>query len=212
MHWMKIEDMEPVSEDFKIQLKSKSKAAAWFVSNCYTRSKREDFANELQVELKKHNLELDIYGRCGNLKCSRDTEEACDEMIREKYYFYLSFENSFGEDYVTEKLLHALEFDAVPVVYGGANYTRFMPEGIYLNARELGAAALAEKMAYLIKTPDRYIDMFKWKNHYTYFRKFRRVDTDEYCLFCTILNQEDKVKSISVYENFRKWWDPPNRC
>nr|XP_037877562.1 alpha-(1,3)-fucosyltransferase C-like [Bombyx mori] len=67
-------------------------------------------------------------------------------MIREKYYFYLSFENSFGEDYVTEKLLHALEFDAVPVVYGGANYTRFMPEGIYLNARELGAAALAEKM------------------------------------------------------------------
>ncbi|XP_028027141.1 alpha-(1,3)-fucosyltransferase C-like [Bombyx mandarina] len=212
MHWMKIEDMEPVSEDFKIQLKSKSKAAAWFVSNCYTRSRREDFANELQVELKKYNLELDIYGRCGNLKCSRDTEEACDEMIREKYYFYLSFENSFGEDYVTEKLLHALEFDAVPVVYGGANYTRFMPEGIYLNARELGAAALAEKMAYLIKTPDRYIDMFKWKNHYTYFRKFRRVDTDEYCLFCTILNQEDKVKSISVYENFRKWWDPPNRC
>lgn len=124
MHWMKLEDMDPVSEDLKQQLKSKTKAAAWFVSNCNTKSKREKVATNLKDELKKFNMSLDIFGTCGPLKCSRDIEDDCDKLIKSDYYFYLSFENSFSEDYVTEKLLRALNNDAVPVVYGGADYTR----------------------------------------------------------------------------------------
>lgn len=42
-------------------------------------------------------------------------------MAHVDYYFYFSIENSFSEDYVTEKLLHALKHYAIPVVYGGAN-------------------------------------------------------------------------------------------
>lgn len=124
MHWMKLEDMDPVSGEFKEQLKSKTTAAAWFVSNCYSRSRREQFVHDLQEELRKYNQTVDIYGKCGPLKCSRDNERECDQMIKEKYYFYLSFENSYSEDYVTEKLLHALQYNAIPIVYGAANYTR----------------------------------------------------------------------------------------
>lgn len=124
MQWIKIEDMDPVTDEFKNKLKTKSKAAAWFVSNCYTRSNRGQYVRNLQAELKQYDLEVDIYGRCGTLQCSRDNEDACHNLIKEKYYFYLSFENSFDEDYVTEKLLHALNYNAIPIVYGGANYTR----------------------------------------------------------------------------------------
>ncbi|CAH2234995.1 jg18993 [Pararge aegeria aegeria] len=192
MQWLRREEMDPVSDELKNKLKKKSKAAAWFVSNCYSRSGREKYVKELQAMLKKYNLEVDIYGHCGPLKCSRDKQDDCNVMLSNNYYFYLSFENSFAEDYVTEKLLYPLQHDAVPIVFGGANYTRFMPDGIYLNARELGSEKLAEKMNELILNPDLYAEYFRWKKHYSYYRRFESLETDDYCSFCTILNNEEK--------------------
>ncbi|XP_021191462.3 alpha-(1,3)-fucosyltransferase C [Helicoverpa armigera] len=212
MHWMKLQDMDPVSDDFKEQLKTKTKAAAWFVSNCNSKSRREAVARDLKKELQSYKMDLDMYGSCGNLKCSRDKEDECNTLIKTTYYFYLSFENSFSEDYVTEKLLRALNNDAVPIVYGAANYTRFMPDGIYLNARELSVKELAAKMHELMNDPEKYSEYFKWKNHYSYHRKDASVDTDPYCLFCTHLNNEEMVKKTTIYENFRQWWNPPGRC
>lgn len=76
----------------------------------------------------------------------------------------------------------------------------------------MGAEDLAAKMNELIKNPDEYAEYFRWKNHYSYHRKMDSVYTDEYCLFCSILNDKQKVKEQTVYRNFREWWDPPNRC
>ncbi|CAH0701099.1 unnamed protein product [Spodoptera exigua] len=212
MHWLKLEDMEPISEDFKRRLKTKTKAAAWFVSNCYSKSRRTAVAKQLDEELKKYNYSVDIYGSCGTLSCSRDNDESCNDLIKNDYYFYLSFENSFSEDYATEKLWRALNYDAVPIVYGGANYTRFMPDGIYLDARKLSIQELAAKMNELINDPDKYAEYFKWKNYYSYHRQHESVDTEPYCLFCTHLNNEEMVKKTTIYEDFKRWWTPPGRC
>ncbi|XP_050346009.1 alpha-(1,3)-fucosyltransferase C-like [Nymphalis io] len=212
MQWMKLEHMDPVSEDLKIILRNKTKAAAWFISNCYSRSGREIFVQRLQKRLAKYDLEIDIYGECGSMECPRDKDDECNKLIEKDYYFYLSFENSFAEDYVTEKLLHPLKNNAVPIVYGGANYTRFMPDGIYLNARELGPEKLALKMYELIKDPESYASFFRWKNHYSYYGRHESIETNDYCRFCSMLNEEDLVTATSVYENFRSWWDPPHRC
>ncbi|XP_047995513.1 alpha-(1,3)-fucosyltransferase C-like [Leguminivora glycinivorella] len=210
MHWMKLEDMDPVSEELVVQLRNKTKVAAWFVSHCGTKNRREKFAEKLQQELKPYNLTIDVYGRCGPLSC-KGTEE-CFQLIKTDYYFYLSFENSFSKDYVTEKLLHALRYNAIPIVYGGANYTRFMPDGIYLNARELGAKELAKKMKYLIDHPEEYKEFFRWTNHYTYYRTTENVETDDYCSHCAVLNNEEMVKKTSIYKNFKKWWNDPEHC
>lgn len=126
MHWMKTADMDPVSNELMTILKGKSKAAAWFVSNCRTYSKRENFAGVLQVELMKYGLKIDIYGKCGLLHCDRDAEDSCDKLVEKDYYFYLALENAISEDYVTEKVLHGLQHSAIPIVYGGANYTRLV--------------------------------------------------------------------------------------
>lgn len=126
MHWTNINDMKPTSKYVIRKLRNKRYAAAWFVSNCETHSKREELAENLKHELRKHGLQLDTYGSCGEMNCPRDGwEQECHAAIESDYYFYLAFENSFNEDYVTEKLLTALEHYAVPVVLGGANYTRF---------------------------------------------------------------------------------------
>lgn len=127
MHWMNISEMKPTSKYIKRKLRKKRKAAAWFVSNCDTMSDRLRFAQSLQHELEKYSQVLDIYGECGKLKCPTDGYyDGCYALIESDYYFYLAFENSFSEDYVTEKLLTALEHFAVPIVYGGANYTRYL--------------------------------------------------------------------------------------
>lgn len=127
MHWMDTDEMAPTSEYTINILRKKSIAAAWFVSNCKAKNKRLEFANKLNRELNKYGERLDIYGRCGYLDCTEDDpEKSCYDMITRDYFFYLAFENSFSEDYVTEKLLIPLKYFAVPIVYGGANYTRYV--------------------------------------------------------------------------------------
>ncbi|KAF9788998.1 hypothetical protein SFRURICE_008669, partial [Spodoptera frugiperda] len=214
MHWLKPEEMEPIDKKLKNVIKNKKYAVAWFVSNCNARNKRSDIALLLQGELKKHNLDLHIYGPCvwgSGMNCSYDDELHCLRLLRNKYYFYLSFENSLSDDYVTEKLLHPLRFHTVPIVYGGANYTRFVPDGAYLNVRTLGIKTLVEKIVAAIRDPNIYHDYFKWANHYSYHHPVESPETDPYCVLCKALNDDHLVKTTSMYEKFTKWWNA-NTC
>lgn len=124
MRWMDKDDMNDIKESDKDRLQSKTIAAAWFVTNCGATNSRLAYANGLRIALSKYNLSLHIYGHCGERICSKDHIDECFQLIESDYYFYLSFENSFSEDYVTEKVLIALEHYAVPIVYGGADYSR----------------------------------------------------------------------------------------
>lgn len=116
--------MRPAKESVKDKLKNKTTAAAWFVTNCYGYNKRLGYAHAISNALVKYNLTVDIYGRCGDKVCLKDHISHCLGLVEKSYYFYFAFENSNCEDYVTEKLMIPLEHYAVPVVVGGANYTR----------------------------------------------------------------------------------------
>lgn len=84
---------------------NKTKMVAWFVSNCYTSNNRLQYGKELQ----KH-IEVDIYGDCGTLHCSRYESEKCYQMLERDYMFYLAFENANCQDYITEKFFNALRY------------------------------------------------------------------------------------------------------
>ena len=53
-------------------------------------------------EMKKY-IDIDIYGRYGDkhMPCQKPFPDECMEM--DDYKFFLAFENSFCQDYVTEK-------------------------------------------------------------------------------------------------------------
>lgn len=116
--------MLPTPVEVVSKLNKKTKAAAWFVSNCNAESGRQHVANNIGKELKKLNLTLDIFGWCGKQSCPKDRLDDCLDLLETDYYFYFSFENSFSEDYVTEKILYPLQHYSVPIVFGGANYSR----------------------------------------------------------------------------------------
>lgn len=126
VHWMDVKEMNSTSQSIINRLQTKKTAAAWFVTNCGASSERLNYVYNLREALTSYNLEIDIYGGCGYLWCGRDNPDNCLSKIETDYYFYLSFENSFCEDYVTEKLLTALNHYAVPIVLAAGNYTRYI--------------------------------------------------------------------------------------
>ncbi|XP_045513998.1 alpha-(1,3)-fucosyltransferase C-like [Pieris brassicae] len=200
MVWPK---MTPVSDGLKSKLKKKTKAVAWFVSHCSTKSGREHYVSRLNNELEAFGLSVDIYGSCGSLTCPRTNEKSCFKMIKDDYHFYLSFENSFSEDYVTEKMLTALNNYAVPIVFGAAVYKRFLPDGSYIDARALGPTALASEINSIIENKTKFYDFFRWRNHLVY----KGTDGPDVCNLCEILNDEEKVQQVSVWKDFRVWWN-----
>lgn len=106
-------------DETKDFLADKSGFAAAIVSNCGAGSKRIELLRELQSYIK-----LDIYGGCGHFKCPKGKK--CRQYIASKYKFFFSFENSVCKDYLSEKFFYTLEYDIVPVVYSGADYSFYV--------------------------------------------------------------------------------------
>lgn len=78
--------------------KGKTKMAAWFVSNCNSKSSRNEFVRELQKY-----IDVDVYGKCGTMQCSTTIDGQCRDMAAKNYKFFMSLENSLCPDYITEK-------------------------------------------------------------------------------------------------------------
>ena len=160
-------------------VKGKTKMVAWFVSNCkLVASKRM----ELTQVLKKY-VEVDVYGRCGHLQCAKG-DSKCNDMLETDYKFYLSFENSLCKDYMTEKVFNAMQKTIVPVIYNGAEVTKFLPPKSYINVEDFATVKdLADYLKFLSDNPQEYIKYFWWKEHY-YISQWHYS-----CSFCQALNK-----------------------
>ncbi|XP_025833206.1 alpha-(1,3)-fucosyltransferase C-like isoform X2 [Agrilus planipennis] len=115
------------------QLKSKKSLIAWFVSHCKASSKRAELVKSIM-----QYTPVDIYGHCGTLNCSRKNGH-CYTLLENNYKFYLSFENSYCKDYVTEKFFNIHNISVVPVVYGRANYKEIAPPHSFINIEDFSS-------------------------------------------------------------------------
>ncbi|KAJ8681957.1 hypothetical protein QAD02_017749 [Eretmocerus hayati] len=180
-------------------VKKKSRVAAWYVSNCNTKSKREKFVTELEKYMP-----VNKFGRCFEwlASCPRNRDCFHDE-IEPNYFFYLAFENSLCEDYVTEKFFNTLKYYVVPVVYGGANYTKIAPPKSFIDAKDFKSPQhLALYLQKLTKNFTDYAEYFKWKGHYQIVSPEKRI----ICDLCKLAN-DNKKKTY----NISKWYSS-SRC
>ena len=188
-------------------LKDKNMTIAWFVSNCDTPSHRMDY-----VKVLKKHIQVDIYGKCGHLKCSRSQENECWNKVDKHYHFYLAFENSICKDYVTEKFFNAMNHNVVPIVLGGANYQDLAPKNSYIDAYNdyKNPVLLAKYLKNLIDDKAAYAQYFWWKPYYSVGETDPKSIAKYQCKVCEQLNS-DRF-GISIYEDLTDWWIRKSRC
>lgn len=150
-------ELQLLDQPQPLSIPLKTKLVAWVVSNWKEDSRRVKFYHEL----KKH-ITVDVYGQW-HLPLPRDKLL----VTVSQYKFYLAFENSQHEDYITEKLwLNALSSGTVPVVLGPPreSYERFVPPDSFIHVDDFASAAdLAQYLQELSNDAERYQRYFQWR-------------------------------------------------
>ncbi|XP_062539992.1 alpha-(1,3)-fucosyltransferase C [Armigeres subalbatus] len=174
----------------------KSKMGVQFVSHCDTFSKRDDLVREMQ-----RSMEVDVYGKCGTMECPRGSPR-CSEMLSTDYRFYFAFENSLCRDYITEKMYGVMADSwIVPVVFGGADYSRFAPPFSYIDVQQFGSVTdLVDYLVYLAQNPKEYVKYFWWKEHY------RITGSQPFCDLCRKLHDIGTREKVQIYKDIKAWW------
>lgn len=186
--------------------RGKTKLVAWFVSNCETESKREKY-----VENLKKYIQVDVYGKCGEYFCWAGEQEECYDMLEKDYKFYLSFENAFCRDYVTEKFFQLANRRIVPIVYGAGNYCSIAPNHSFIDATKMGAKKLAELLKTLDADDRLYNEYFQWKSNFKVTADRRSIANKAFCQLCQLLHSQP-ANNWQVYQNFDGWWNRENHC
>ncbi|XP_067670446.1 glycoprotein 3-alpha-L-fucosyltransferase A-like [Haliotis asinina] len=181
-------------------LRRKSRSIAWFVSNCDTPSKREVYVKELQKYIG-----VDIYGACRNSKsfdCPKERFVHCLGLLNTTYRFYLSFENSLCKDYITEKFYNTFMTSAIPIVRGGADYARLLPEGTFINTASFDSPkSLAKYIKYLERNETAMGYFLAKKHKYEYIDTYR-TEFDWKCQLCAKLHGNIARK---YYADMKQW-------
>ncbi|KAH9498649.1 hypothetical protein Btru_007142 [Bulinus truncatus] len=180
-------------KDYDVLYDNKTNHTAWFVSHCTTWGRREVY-----VERMKKLMDVDIFGGCSDRRCGvihyrRSDSTLCLPMLTRHYKFYLSFENSFCKDYLTEKFFKLFQdVDIIPVVRGGFDYKKYLPSGIFVNAADFkGPEELAQYLNRLAANKTEYVRMLKRKN-----RWFERWSTSFVCSVCEALHTTENKTLI----------------
>lgn len=189
----------------------KTKLVAWFVSHCFTQSRREAYIEQL-----RQHVTVDVYGNCYNetLKCAQNStthlsDDSCYEMLERDYKFYLAFENSLCKDYVTEKFFKILQRRIVPVVLGEADYSQIAPPRSFIDARRYSPEGLASYLKRVAANDTLYNNFFQWKNHYVVSTRYPDIAERTLCRLCERLHTD---RSHVVYNDLRSQWSTKTDC
>jgi alpha-1,3-fucosyltransferase len=190
----------------KNYLNGKNKFIAALVSNCNDKSLRQQYLNDL-----KRFIPVSIYGKCGE-PCEHADYNLCKKHISRTHKFYFAFENAVCRDYVTEKFFDILKFDVVPVVFGGADYERYVPKTGFINALDFESPqALASHLLAVASNKTWYNSFFEWKQ-YVQFNP-DNVNNGIFCELCIKLNlgvfRQAQSQPISDLDAF---WSPESDC
>ena len=164
---------------------------------------------EKYVKQMKKLVNVDIYGKCGKLKCSRTNQTECYLNLEQDYKFYLSFENSLCVDYVTEKFFNVLKYQVLPVTYSGADYTEIAPPHSYINT--LDFKSVTDLSKYLLKVDgddELYASYFWWKDFYEV-RNRQKDLSQSFCELCRALHSQQPDK---IYSDLTRWWVTQSKC
>ncbi|XP_066258422.1 glycoprotein 3-alpha-L-fucosyltransferase A-like isoform X2 [Euwallacea similis] len=193
------------------EVKRRDVLVAILGSNCGGINHRWDYVRELQKY-----IDVDIYGRCGEKlrqKCPGHFGNDCNAISN--YLFYLAFENSNCNEYITEKLWwNAFHKNSIPIVMGSSpqTYKILLPPGSYINIDAFAKPkTLADYLLSLNKT-ESFKEYYRWKSHFDVLNEhgYFQSKSYHYCRVCQALNYNSK--KTKVYEDLEKFWSIRRDC
>ena len=99
--------------------------------------------------------------------------------------------------------------NVVPIVMGGANYTKLAVPGSYINVMDFKTVKqLAEYLQYLDKNNTAYNEYFTWRLQYKVFRDTLDLSL---CQVCKWYDSQYPLPS-KVYDDLRGHWVGKGRC
>ena len=182
-------------------VRRKTKMIAWFVSNCHTHSKREDYV----TRLSKY-VQVDIFGKCGNQTC----DSSCmQRSLSSDYLFFIAFENSVCKDYITEKMWRLKEL-SVPIVFRHKEAEAVAPKQSFIAADSFATPReLATFLQRLAANRTEYLKYFKWRKLH-WIPSATATQHDAFCRLCKELNSP--VKRKMQFVDMISWWSGEGRC
>ena len=156
--------------------------ALWIVSNCHPTSSRDKLVQQMIG-----HMPIKIEGTCArnfrqrsprNVTIDNQQSHAALRAVAQQYLFYLAFENSLCDSYITEKAWHwGLEMGAIPVVYGGKSaddYSRALPPNSFIDASTFGNASELVAHLHRIATDESLFATYHaWRTDYELMLDFR---------------------------------------
>jgi hypothetical protein len=162
--------------------------AVAFISNCGSTSGKAEKPGTLRKLFFRSMLELapdriHNMGRCLpspfavnvtrdvrlQLAYNSEAEKFAKKVaFMSKYKFVLALENAVEEDYVTEKIMHAVIAGAVPVYYGAPQAHDFVPGGrrSFISAMDfVSPRALLDYLLLLDANATLYAEYHEWRQH-----------------------------------------------
>ncbi|EYB93249.1 hypothetical protein Y032_0184g975 [Ancylostoma ceylanicum] len=189
-------------------VRRKKRGSLIFVSNCHTSSKREDIIRKLG-----RFTEVTVRGGCEkqllvdkSLASSSCKSECSDNELIANHRFYIAFENSICNDYITEKFFMRASQMLVPVVMRRRYYERagippraFIALDDFRNVKEMG-----QYLNYLRNNDTEYMKYFEWTAH---FRKPSMYHSNALCKLCEDIYNGKKV----ILNNIKQYYEE-NQC
>ncbi|KAK4874446.1 hypothetical protein RN001_013806 [Aquatica leii] len=191
----------------------------------WNKSKKQDVlvaimmsnCNEQRMKYTKglsEHMRVDIYGGCGTLKCDGHYYTDCKNTS--VYKFYLAFENSMCEEYITEKLWWSgYHKQAIPIVLGGSklSYHQSLPPNSYINVEDFPIPKdLATYLLHLNSSLSELEKFFEWKRNFQVINEHGYFESRSihYCRICEALNYNSK--QTKIYRSLNDFISVKNQC
>lgn len=177
----------------------KNLLVAWFPP-CNKTSKSYELATRLG-----YYIYVDRYGECSDVKCPQNRQEVCFRILREKYKFYLAFEDEYCDGYVPDMFYLALQANAIPVVMGLPRtfYESVAPENSFIHVDDFNSTQDLVNHLYRIGKDD------KLFNSYFSWRGTGEFVNGWYCRLCAVLHSDYPNRMI---RDINDWWLPDGIC
>ena len=137
------------------------------VSNCAANSGRQEYIDHLTDYLGTSRVHQ--YGKCGDRKLPPPPINHAAKVIS-KYKFFLSFENTIMNGYVSEKLFTVLNMQLLPVYLGARDVPNITLTPSFIHVFDFKTPKhLAEYLLYLDANPEAYEAYHLWRKDTSYF-------------------------------------------